>query len=126
MKKIRQTKQKWLLEKKLKGQNKLFTAEDLFDEVKKENKKIGIATIYRFLKDNSKKYNIHSYDCNRRKIYSIKTNNHCHFKCEKCKKIEHFNIEELGFLKNKLKGDICHFQIDISGVCEKCKNELSK
>ncbi len=121
MKESRQTKQKNILEKKLKEQTKLFNAEELHNEVKKEDKNIGIATVYRFLKENLKKHSIHSYDCNRKKIYSLKTNNHCHFKCEKCGKTEHFDIKEVNFLKEKLKGDICNFQIDVNGICEECK-----
>jgi len=120
-KKTRITRQKRLIENKLNEIDKLFTAEELLSEVRKEDKNVGIATVYRFLKDRARKEHIHSYECNRRKIYSAKTDNHCHFICEKCHKIEHFNVSKVEFLKGKIKGDICHFQIDVYGICEKCK-----
>ena len=121
MVKNRNTRQKELLEKKLKETCRLFTAEELYEEVRKEDDKVGIATVYRFLKENSRKHHLHTYDCNRRKIYSSKADNHCHFTCERCGKIEHFSVEEIGFLREKIKGDICHFQIDVSGVCQRCR-----
>ena len=121
MKQTRSTRQKELIENKLRRMKNLFTVEDLHSEIKKEDSKIGIATIYRFMKETATKKRIHSYECNRRKIYSFESNNHCHFICEKCGKIEHFNVSKLDFLKTSVKGDICHFQINVYGLCEKCK-----
>ena len=63
---------------------------------------------------------IHSYICNRRTVYSIGDNSHCHFTCEKCGKVEHIQINSLDFIKNKINGSICHFQIDVFGTCESC------
>lgn len=121
MKNTRLTKQKKILETKLNEMNKIFTADDLLFESKKEDSKIGIATVYRFLKDTVKNKHLHSYVCDRKKVYSSKTDNHCHFECEKCGKIEHFSINDLDSFKDKINGDICHFQINVSGVCNKCK-----
>jgi len=121
MKETRSTRQKKLIIKKLSEMDTLFTAEEILSEVRKEDKKIGIATIYRFLKGHAKDEHIHSYDCDRRKVYSSKTDNHCHFICKNCGNVEHFSISKIEFIKEKIKGDICHFQIDVHGICEKCK-----
>ena len=40
--------------------------------------------------------------------------------CEKCGNIEHIHIEKLDFLKERNLGDICHVQINVTGVCKKC------
>ena len=48
--KSRHTKQKEIMEKEVKKINKFFSVEDLLEKVTKIDKKIGIATIYRFLK----------------------------------------------------------------------------
>lgn len=115
---MRITNQKELIQKEIQKLESFFTAEGLFHEVCLQNKKIGLATIYRFLKDLRKKGELHSYLCNRRMVYSLDRNNHCHFTCQKCGEIKHFEVESLDFLD--LEEKICHFQIDISGTCKKC------
>jgi len=126
VKKSRKTKQKELIESEVKTFTSLFTADELFDKIKKKDNTIGIATVYRLLKDLRKKKELHSYVCERKMIYSRQKNNHCHFICQKCDQITHFNIEKIDFLKSKIKGEICHFQIDVHGICEKCLKHNNK
>jgi len=114
------TRQKNILEEELKKVNTFFTAEDLLLKAQVKDKNIGIATIYRFLKDKTSKDNIHSYTCDRRQLYSTQKNNHCHFICTQCGKTTHFNVKEIDFIKGKIDGKICHFQIDIHGICNEC------
>ena len=116
----RNTSQKKTLEKEVKKFKTFFTAEELLVKVKKSDSKIGIATVYRFLKDLTSKGKIHNYTCNRKTIYSLDKKSHCHFTCEKCGRIEHIEIKSLDFFRKKVTGSICHFQIDVSGVCERC------
>ena len=124
VKKSRKTKQKELIQSEISTFTSLFTADELFDKIKKKDDTIGIATVYRFLKDLRKKKELHSYICERKMIYSREKNNHCHFICQKCDQITHFNVEKIDFLRSKINGDICHFQIDVYGICDKClKNE---
>jgi len=120
VKKLRKTKQKELIQSEISTFTSLFTADELFDKIKKKDNTIGIATVYRFLKDLQKKKELHSYICQRKMIYSREKNNHCHFICQKCDQITHFNIEKIDFLKTKINGEICHFQIDVHGICDKC------
>jgi Fe2+ or Zn2+ uptake regulation protein len=118
--KTRNTKQKEALQKELDKLTNFFTAEQLLEKAKKQNKKIGIATIYRFLKEQKRNATIHSYTCNRKIVYSKKESSHCHFICKKCGKITHFQIKSIDFLKQEIKAEICHFQIDVTGKCEEC------
>jgi len=118
----RQTTQKNILEHELKGFNSFFSAEELFNKVK--SKKIGIATVYRFLKDAEKNHELHSYLCNRRSLYSRNSHNHCHFICEKCGKMTHFNVDSIDPITKKIKGNICHFQIEVNGICEDCLKKI--
>ncbi len=123
MKETRNTKQKIMLEEECAKQNGFFTSEDLFKEAQKIDKTIGIATIYRFLKDRKKKNKIFSYICNRKIVYSNQEKNHCHYICEKTGKTIHFNLNNLDFLKeikSKIPGSINSFQIEIKGVCKDC------
>lgn len=117
----RQTRQKRVLQLEVNKQKSFFTAEDFYEKAKKKDDKIGIATIYRFLKKLKNDNRIHSYLCERKTIYSISEKNHCHFSCQQCGKVIHINIGSIDFLKKNFKGDICHFQINVEGVCDDCK-----
>ena len=104
VKKSRKTKQKELIESEVKTFTSLFTADELFYKIKKKDNTIGIATVYRLLKDLRKKKELHSYVCERKMIYSREKNNHCHFICQKCDQITHFNIEKIDFQKRSSSG----------------------
>ncbi|MEM4258933.1 MAG: transcriptional repressor [Candidatus Thermoplasmatota archaeon] len=123
MKKSRKTKQKERILSEIAKSVSFFTADQLFETVKKQDPNIGIATVYRLLKDLRNKKELHSYICNRKMIYSKEKNNHCHFICQQCKKITHFTIDKIDFLENKISGDICHFQIDVYGICKECSTK---
>ncbi len=121
----RETKQKRIIEQEISKSKFMFNADEIYERVVKIDKNIGIATVYRFLKDLRKNREIHSYICNRKNIYSLKNMSHSHFTCESCGKIEHIKIENLDFLKKFVSGDLCHFQIEVSGLCEQCKRKQS-
>ena len=117
-KNTRKTHQKKIMQKELEEMNHLFTGEDLFLRVKENN--IGKATVYRFLKDLRDKGQIHTYTCDRRMTYSKEKKSHCHFICEKCGKMQHFDVKEVDFINKNIKGKMCHFQLDVTGICDNC------
>lgn len=116
----RATQQKKLIEQELQSFSSFFNAEELYQKVVRKNAKIGIATIYRFLNDLIKNGDIHSFQCDRKTLYSNSKKNHCHFTCEKCGERKHIEIKKLDFLKPQVQGEVCHFQIDVTGICKKC------
>ena len=116
----RQTKQKEILIREITKFNYFFTAGDLHSKVRKIDDKIGIATVYRLLKDLRNKNQLHSYLCNKKLIYSIDSKSHCHFTCQKCGKVKHIKMDSIDFIKRNLRINICHFQIDMCGMCENC------
>ena len=116
----RNTPQKEIIQKEIDKFNTFFTAEELYQRVKKVNKDIGLATIYRFLKQLRKSRKMYSYTCNNKLIYSKENKSHCHFICEETGKVVHFDITSLDFLKDKIPGSITSFQIEIRGICNKC------
>lgn len=120
MTKSRNTRQKELIIDEIEGFDRFFNSEELFERVKKKDSKMGIATVYRVLKDLKSKHKLHAYVCDRRTIYSRDKKSHCHFKCEKCGKISHVDVEKLDFLKKSFSGEICHVQIDVTGICSNC------
>jgi Fur family peroxide stress response transcriptional regulator len=123
--KSRNTIQKELLLELSDSFNSFFDAEELLEKAQKnmKGKNIGIATVYRFLSEATKNGNLHSYTCDRRTIYSNNSNNHSHFICEKCHKKIHINISNIDFIKKNIPGSICHFQIDVTGICNSCNKK---
>ncbi len=121
----RETKQKELISEAINKMEGFFSAEEIHQTIRKLDKNIGIATVYRFLKDLRKKNSLYSYTCDRRILYSKENNNHCHYTCEKTGKVTHFQIDSLDFLKqikSKIPGKITSVQLEIRGTCEDCKN----
>lgn len=119
----RETKQKELLKNEVKKFKSFFTARELFSRASKKDRDIGIATVYRFLKEMRKSRNINSYICERRMIYSLDKNIHCHFTCERSGKVIHFEVDDLNFLKKirkKIPGEINSVLLEINGVCNNC------
>ncbi len=114
------TRQKQILEEEVASYNSFFNAEDLLKKVGQRKRTLGLATIYRYLNEQVNQGKLHSYTCNRRTLYSTSKKNHCHFHCEKCGEIKHLQLQKLDFLKQTVEGEICHFQIDVTGVCKRC------
>jgi|TARA_Y100000310_G_scaffold195610_1_gene195582 Fur family ferric uptake transcriptional regulator len=118
--KSRNTKQKEIINKEIEKINDFFTSEDLYNIIKKKHPEIGLATIYRFMKELRKNNRIHAYTCNYRLLYSKDKKSHCHFFCEETEKVFHFDVDSLDFLKNKIPGSISSIQIEIKGKCGEC------
>ena len=118
--KSRNTKQKEIISEEIEKMDGFFTAEELFNNAKKINPEMGIATIYRFLKEIKRKKNINSYICDGKNVYSRDKKSHCHFVCEKTGRVIHFDVDSLDFLKNKIPGSITSFQIEVKGKCNEC------
>jgi Fe2+ or Zn2+ uptake regulation protein len=121
-KKLRNTRQKEIIQKAIDKTEEFFSAEKIYSLAVKGDKKIGIATVYRYLNYLKEKNLIHSYTCNRRTIFSKNKESHCHFVCTKCNKTEHIKIKSLDFLKGTAinQNNVCHFQIEVEGICKNC------
>lgn len=119
MKKTRMTNQKRIIDEEIHKLENFFSADKLHSHVKEIDPKIGIATVYRYLKERSSE-DLHMYNCNGRTIYSSNKNNHCHFQCSRCGKLYHLDVKNIDFFKHGIQGDISHFQLDVYGICENC------
>ena len=121
---MRITKQKKLLQEEVEKFTAFFNAEELYHKVSRRCQKIGIATVYRFLKNLVDQHQLHSFSCTGKTIYSLNLDNHCHFICQKCGNLEHLEIKKVDFLPKNCKNKICHCQIDLTGTCEKCSKRI--
>jgi len=115
----RHTRQERALTESLNHFDAFFTADELARETQ-EKSHVGVATVYRFLKNKELAGEVHSYICRRRRLYSVNEDSHCHFTCAKCGRVEHFKLSKIDFIKDATKGRVCHFQLDVTGVCTRC------
>ncbi|MGV8150459.1 MAG: transcriptional repressor [Candidatus Woesearchaeota archaeon] len=125
MPKSRQTLQKIRLESMLSSINGFFTAEEFHTQALKKVPHLGIATVYRFLSEKVKRRMLHSYICDKRAVYSNNSSSHCHYFCQICGKKMHVDIKNIDCIKKEIRGTICHFQIDVTGICDNCLRKVS-
>ena len=118
--KSRNTIQKEVISNIANKESGFFNAEDLYDKVSKIDNNIGIATIYRFLKESKENRELYSFTCERKQIYSKNKTTHCHFICEKCEKTFHFDVNNIDFIPKKL-GKPTHVLLEVKGICNECK-----
>jgi len=118
--KRRNTRQKQILGEELDRITTFFSADELLSAAKKKDSSIGIATVYRYLRELNEQKVLFTYMCDRRAVYSKEMKSHCHFTCEKTGKTVHFDIDSLDFLKKKIPGKITSFQIEVKGICNEC------
>ena len=119
----RMTWQKRLLSEAVKSFSSFFDAYELYEKIAKKEKGIGLATIYRFLNALEQEGEVHSFLCGTKRVYSNNKKSHAHFRCEKCGNLKHIKIKNVDFLNESLHDEICHFQIELSGICSGCRNK---
>ncbi len=122
----RETKQKKAIALEVSKTKSIFTTESIYEKIRKQNSKIGIATVYRSLKELEKERSIHAFKCDRKTLYSKSEMDHNHFKCEVCRSIKHIKINKIDFIKELPDEEICHIQIELNGICKNCKQKLDK
>lgn len=106
------------------------TIYELFENVKKEYKEIGIATIYRAMKifcDAGLAEEVDVGDGNKRYEHKYNHKHHDHLICIHCGKIIEFSNDNI----EKLQNDICNkiefkpitHSLQIRGICKECNNK---
>ena len=108
---------------------KHLTPEEIYQEVKKINSTIGLATIYRTLAFLEKEEMVSSisFGSEGKKYELNRGEHHDHMICLKCGKIIEFFNEELERLQEEIakKQDfklITH-QMNMYGICKECQNQ---
>ena len=122
-----ETIQKKLILDYLKGNSdKFVNANDILEYLMKNNQKVGLTTIYRYLNALLKEGLLRVETLNSTRCFQyIKENckNHFHLKCEKCGKLKHVECPEMEEFSNHIRtkhGFNIDMQNTISGVCKTC------
>lgn len=127
MRRSRQTLQKEAVASEITRLDGLFAAQELHRRVRRRHPDVGQATIYRQLKEMSRRGELHHFRHGRTMVYSAHPNNVVHFICERCAAARPIRLQQvdfIGLVQKQTGRKVCHFQLDVFGVCEKCcKNE---
>lgn len=105
-------------------------ARDVYDELKKQEEKIGLTTVYRHLEKLVQEGQVirSVIDENTPACYEYTgcEDSHCyHFKCIRCGRIEHIHCDEITILENHLNSEhnftIMPRMTVFYGLCEECR-----
>lgn len=110
------------------NQNKIHpTAEKIYSLLLARGEKVGLATVYRNLKqlvESKKVLSVKTFEPTER--FDGTLSPHYHFLCEKCNTVYDLPIEITQDLTNnteKLGYSVTKYNIMISGICPNCKNK---
>lgn len=121
------TQRRDILDVLISNAGKHFSAEELYQEVKKINPDVGLATIYRSLEIFCDLNIVHQHDFDKKyKRYelNLEDHHHHHLICIKCGKIIEFNDDVLESFETSLEEeyqfDIHDHRIKFYGICREC------
>ena len=129
---MRQTNQRTRIKKVLDCLNQHYNADDIYDLVNQDDtlKPIAKATVYRTLNslyENGEilkimKGNVAYFDGNAKKHY--------HFICDECNSILDMDLPDFddlgGIIQSKYNVKVRDYEINVSGICEKCLEKGEK
>lgn len=123
---MKRTLQKEEIYRHLQNSTSHPTAEEVYSAVKKVLPHVGIATVYRNLRNlraNNEILCIQSNDG--KEHFDANLTPHAHFTCEMCGKITDIFLTEaqINTLKEISRGDI---NLNYCGICPDCKNLISQ
>lgn len=119
-----------ILQVLLENPDKHYNAEELFEEVKKINPDVGLATIYRTLELMCELGITHQLDFDskyKRYELNLEGGHHHHLICIDCGKIIEFNDQALEDFENNLEDEydfkIFNHRIKFYGYCSDCRQD---
>lgn len=126
---LKVTPQRLLILKTLHSNRKHITAQELFEKVQKENKDLGFATVYRFLKDLAELNAVTEvrmggmparYELTPKK-------HHDHMTCTQCGRIVEFENKSIESLQEKVAEQygfkLTHHVLELYGICPTCQTK---
>ncbi len=122
----RDTKQRGAILKMLMDTRSHPTADQIYDEVRKEIPNISKGTVYRNLQILQEEGAVTELKLNDTvSRYEVKQESHYHFRCEKCKRVFDLDepvINDLNESVSKRTGyKVSHHQTEFRGLCKDCQ-----
>ena len=124
----RQTKQREAILRLLRSARSHYTADQIYDEVRRELPNISKGTIYRNLKILQQMGLVSELSLNGSlSRFEAKRENHYHFRCERCGKVfdldEPVNLELNQRISKKTGFQVTHHQTEFQGLCRDCQQK---
>ncbi len=120
---VRMTSQKKIIMDYLAGVKTHPTAQQVYDDVKKQLPQISLATVYRILKNFRDKGQVLEIQEGQTAHYDADTSNHVHFVCDRCAKIYDIHHADcIPEIKCTKVGKIRRYNLYVYGECKQCSN----
>jgi len=123
---LKGSKQKEVILRIMKSTSSHPTADWVYEQARKEIPNISLATVYRNLKLLKDSGELLELDLGPgQSHYNGNTNNHYHFRCEKCGQL--FDIEQAvdtamdEEVAQKTGHDVTHHVLEFRGICKHCR-----
>jgi Fur family ferric uptake transcriptional regulator len=107
-----------------------FTAEDLFEELRKKDSEIGMATVYRTIELLKDLNIIHVLDFNeesRKYELVLEDSHHHHLICKECGKLIEFNDQDIDYFEKELEKKydfkVTEHKLSFYGYCSECRKK---
>jgi len=114
----------------LEKENWHFTAEELFEEVRKKDNEIGMATVYRTIELLKELEIIHVLDFNeesRKYELFVEDSHHHHLICKRCGKLIEFNDKDIDYFEKELEKKydfaVTEHKLSFYGYCSECRKK---
>ncbi len=125
--KYRRTKQRKIILDFLDKNRFHPTADDIYDEVRKELPHISLSTVYRNLDFLHREGLIKVIDAGGgRRRFDYNTDDHLHIRCVECGRVEDIELDLSDDIAEECFGktdfEILGYDIDIYGLCPECKS----
>lgn len=110
----------------IEASEKGLSAENIYDECKKQNNNLNLSTVYRTLELLEEKDVIKKISIDGPSLYILKRENHKHIlECDVCHKCVEIpcpmeEIEEA--IKAKVGFSLTQHKLELNGICDQCKN----
>lgn len=106
------------------------TAEEVYDELKKQDITIGVATVYRNLRNLVEQGILREINIEKQGVrYDFLEHEHYHFICDTCGNIENFMLDTLQQINTEVEdttqGIILSKDLVFRGICKTCKDKHS-
>lgn len=122
----RNTEQKRVILEELRKVKTHPTAKTLYERVRERVPGISFGTVYRNLNLMERESLIQSFEIIGKSRFDGNPENHYHFFCQNCEKMEDLNLDVLKNLnrkvENQTKGKVWYHKMIFFGLCQSCKN----